>query len=62
MPAGGAQNNMNGGKTLKDNIGANNNTKGKVTTMKAPPSHYVVVQRHGQNAVDHRHQTKHSPK
>lgn len=62
MHAGGAQHgNMNGGKTSKD-IGANNNSKGKNTTMKAPPSHYVVVQRHGQNAEDHRHQTKPSPK
>ena len=58
MPAG-AQ--MNGGKMPKD-MGANNNSKGKVTTMKAPPSHYVVVQRHGQNMENHRHQSKQSPK
>ena len=52
---------VNGGGLSKEN-GVNNGTKGKITSMKAPPSHYVVVQRHGQNIVDHRHQAKQSPK
>ena len=60
MPAG-AQVNMHSGKVSKE-YGVNNNSKGKVTTMKAPPSHYVVVQRHGQNMENHRHQSKQSPK
>ena len=42
--------------------GANNSTKGKITSMKPPPSHYVVVQRHTQNPPDHRHHPKQSPK
>ena len=60
MPAG-AQSNINSGKVAKDH-GVNKSSKGKVTTMKAPPSHYVVVQRHGQNLENHRHQSKQSPK
>jgi hypothetical protein len=61
MPA--TQMNINGGGISNDNIGVNHNsTKGKMTSMKASPSHYVVVQRHGQNITDHRHHTKQSPK
>ena len=61
MPA--TQMNVNGGGISNDNNGANHNsTKGKMTSMKASPSHYVVVQRHGQNITDHRHHTKQSPK
>ena len=60
MPAG-AQVNVHSGKVPKD-YGVNNNSKGKLTTMKAPPSHYVVVQRHGQNMENHRHQSKQSAK
>ena len=57
-----AQINMNGGGISNHN-GVNNNTKGKVTLMKAPPSHYVLVQRLGQNTVDHnRHHAKQPPK
>ena len=30
----------------------------KVTPLNAPPAHFVVVQRHGQNHGDHRHHVK----
>ena len=55
------QTNLNSTGMVNGN-GANNSTKGKMTSLKAPTSHYVVVQRHGQNHVDHRHHAKQTPK
>ena len=42
---------VNGGR-------AGSNTNAKVPTLNAPPAHFVVVERHGQNRGDHRHHVK----
>ena len=53
-----AQNTFVSQSALVNGSRARSSTNTKVAPLNGPPAHFVVVERHGQNRVDHRHHVK----